>query len=372
MPVPSGFADICDKQAKFCQERSPLYQILFNALGQWWREEEWFRRLLETTWTQRTFGAWFESPLVVAASIHAAVLRGEPSARILQTFYGRRLPVGLDRSEAADFLEGVKSLLSAPPPAVLETLRSGQIQTNEIRRSACWLLAASVLEFRQFDLVELGSSAGLSLAADRLGWVTVYDNGDRVYAGGPGQSSLETPVTGSDAPRTFDWQVARRIGIDRNPLDASDPQTQLWLKALVWPDQAERMKLLELGLEAAISPGRPKIEFRQMELPDGLEPEEWSAGSTPVLFWNSITTGYFSNSQYLDLKDRISRILDRRPGAWLEFELPRSPANRPESVRKDEAVLMLHRRETGRWHSKILAAAEAHVPSIRWLASRQQ
>ncbi len=372
MPVPSEFAANSRKQSRFCKGRSPLYETLFLAFGDWWESSShgWFRDLLNERWKDREFGAWFEPPLVIAASLHASVLRNDPDTAALGPYYSRREGAELTDGEKAGFLNAVEQVLRNPNPRIMGTLRSGLIQTNEIRRSVCWLLGSVWLGLTDYDLVELGSSAGLSLVADQLGWIVNYPGAAPCCFGGPDTGAFSTGVTEGEAPFPGPRHIGRRIGVDRNPLDPHDDENRLWLRALVWPDQKGRLEMLDQVLNAATRPGAPKIEFMKMDLPDGFDVEFWARKERPVLFWNSITTGYFSDDAYNGLKARIGQVLDRRPGAWLEFELLRPGAPRPETVRKEESVLMAHWRRDGRWDERLLAAAEAHVPSVRWLAGR--
>ncbi len=370
MPVPPGFVQDCRKQAKFAAGRSPLYEILFASIGSWYEDPAngWYRDLLADSWKTREFGAWFEPALVVAASLHASVLRGDAGSEGLRPFFARREGLPLTAEERTAFLALCIERLREPNPAILDTLKDGRIQTNEIRRSVLWLLTAAWLGTQDFDLVELGASAGLSLVADRLGWIVNYPGGTNCSFGGSGTMLLETPVTEGDAPVPHPRRISNRIAIDRNPLDPGDPANRLWLKALVWPDQKGRMDLLERTLDQAVNPGSPKIEFVRMDLPGEFDPEAWARKTRPVLFWNSITTGYFSDADYAELKRRMAAVLDRRPGAWLEFELLREGSPHRPLIRKEEAALVLHRRRNGCWAETLLAGAEAHVPSVRWLA----
>jgi hypothetical protein len=372
MPVPSGFAANSRKQSKFARGRSPLYEALFLAFGDWWESGShgWFRDLLNEQWKDREFGAWFEPPLVIAASLHASVLRGDPDTAALGPYYSRRDGAELSDGERAAFLGAVEQTLRSPNPQILGTLRGGLIQTNEIRRSVCWLLGSVWLGLTDFDLVELGSSAGLSLVADQLGWIVKYPDSAPCSFGGPDTGLFSTEITEGQAPFPGPRRIGRRFGVDRNPLDPHDGTNRLWLRALVWPDQKGRLELLDRVLDTATRPGAPEIEFMKTDLPGGFDAEFWARKERPVLFWNSITTGYFSDTAYAELKTRIGQVLDRRPGAWLEFELFREGVRRPETVRKEESPLTARWRASGQWEERLLAAAEAHVPSIRWFAGR--
>lgn len=111
------------------------------------------------------------------------------------------------------------------------------VQTNEVQRAWALLPAfLTVADGRPFDLLELGPSAGLNLVFDRYRY--------RYAAGTWGDGPLE--LHGDDRvplpPELLDRgiSVARRRGIDLNPVDASTEHGARLLQAFLWPGQEER------------------------------------------------------------------------------------------------------------------------------------
>src|SRR5437667_11937365 len=49
-------------------------------------------------------------------------------------------------------------------------------------------------------------------------------------------------------PKRF-LEVSARVGIDVNPLDVSDREHALWLRALVWPEHEERAEILQQAIQ---------------------------------------------------------------------------------------------------------------------------
>ena len=45
--------------------------------------------------------------------------------------------------------------------------------------------------------------------------------------------------------------IGGRLGIDRTPIDVTDPIEARWLEACVWPDQADRFHRLRAAIELA-------------------------------------------------------------------------------------------------------------------------
>jgi len=120
------------------------------------------------------------------------------------------------------------------------------VQTNEVQRA--WGLLPgflSVVDGRPFDLLELGPSAGLNLVWDRYRY--------RYSTGTWGEGSLE--LTGDDrSPPPAELlersvQIARRRGIDLNPVDATTEHGARLLQAFVWADQTNRLERLRRAIE---------------------------------------------------------------------------------------------------------------------------
>jgi hypothetical protein len=140
--------------------------------------------------------------------------------------------------------------------AIVELLRTRRVQTNEVRRCALLLpafgLVAAQAQARPLTLIELGPSAGLNLLWDRYG----YDYGLGWIVGDPTASlQLTCELRGAHQPpipRRLP-QVASRCGIDLYPVDLHDQQAIDWLRALIWPEQLERLARLERAIAVARS-----------------------------------------------------------------------------------------------------------------------
>ncbi len=125
--------------------------------------------------------------------------------------------------------------------------------TNEVGRSA-YLRAGFLVVAREagepLHLIELGLSAGLNLYWDRHLYRYVRDGA--AFAAGPetAKLTLETQLIGPHVPPLEPTpRVGLRVGLERDPVDLSDPDARLWLKALVWPDHKDRFLRLERALE---------------------------------------------------------------------------------------------------------------------------
>ncbi len=103
----------------------------------------------------------------------------------------------------------------------------------------------SLADGRPFDLLELGPSAGLNLLWDRYRY--------RYSTGTWGESALE--LAGDDrVPPPAELlarrvEVARRRGIDLNPIDATTEHGARLLQSFVWADQTVRLERLRRAID---------------------------------------------------------------------------------------------------------------------------
>jgi hypothetical protein len=242
-----------------------------------------------------------------------------------------------------DRLEEVRALVERP------------VQTNEVGRSAALLgglllvAASSGLPLR---LLELGSSAGLNLRLDRFRYeAATWDFGDR-----------GSPVVVSDAfaggapPLEAELQVAERAGCDPHPVDPISRDGQLTLRSYVWPDQRERLRLLDGALELA------------REVPAGVERasaghwlerrlREPAEGHATVVFHSIVM-------QYLppDERERVLELLGQAGAAAGEHAPLAHLAMEPGG---EEAHVRLTTWPGG--EERLIATAGYHGPPVRWL-----
>lgn len=168
----------------------------------------------------------------------------------------------LARSEDAPELSAVYPPAPVPTPGFDAALR-GAIrahdsrltafldrppQTNEVARSGILLGGLLTIAARTglpLELLEIGSSAGLNLLADRY----AYRLGQgRAWGDPAGSGALfcewrsAAPVL--DVPLT----IVGRHGSDIAPIEAGDPAARARVLAYIWPDQPERLARIEAAL----------------------------------------------------------------------------------------------------------------------------
>jgi hypothetical protein len=192
---------------------------------------------------------------------------GQPAPNLFLASVHALLLSGLTHPLAAAYpsLNSVKPAPEDPFPqfrafclehadAIRVLLQTRRVQTNEVARSALLLPAfqrvAAAAPDQPLFLIEVGCSAGLLLHWDRY----QYDFGNgTIYGASHSALRLSCALRGVKTPPLTENvpAVAGRVGIDLGPVNLSDPEAVLWLRALVWPDQPARLQRLEQAISVA-------------------------------------------------------------------------------------------------------------------------
>jgi len=167
----------------------------------------------------------------------------------------------------------------------------------------CFLELARWSGAEAFDFVELGASAGLLLLWDRYRY--------RYAAAGWGSEEATLELAGVERGRVpaellrVVPRVRRRAGIDRNPLDLSDPGDLLLLKSFVWAGQDDRLARLDAAAEAMRDDPPELVRGDLVELlPHELARRDDGA-LTVVL--NSAALGYVDEAGRQTVRDALER-----------------------------------------------------------------
>lgn len=242
----------------------------------------------------------------------------------------------------------------AEAAALRPVLRARRTNTNEIQRAAVLLPAFGLAAARQepLHLVEVGCSAGLLLAFDRL----AYDYGAAGGIGAPGAPIVlscrgEGPIPlPARMPR-----IASRVGLDLKPLDAADPADASWLAALIWPEQRERRRRLDAAL-ALTREARPRLVAG-----DAAETFAGVAADLPpdglVVVFHSFAIVQFPRAARARLLAAIDDLARRRPVWRIGYEHRFATHAALELQRLGEESEMLR-----------LAEAAPHGEWLRWTA----
>lgn len=231
-------------------------------------------------------------------------------------------------------------------------------QTNEVGRSAALMAGLMVAAKRlamPFELLELGSSAGLNLNLDRFR----YNLGG--LEEGPADAAVRiAPKWKGEAPEGEWPRIMARYGVDQNPLDVRDDMIAARLLAYCWPDQHDRLSRLEAAISTAQA-HPPMVEAG--DAADWIErklAEPQTGGTARIVmhsvFWQYMPTHAQNRAEVAILKAGGSATADR-PLGWLSFE-PDPPAISPMQLRLRlwPSGECLH-----------LAACHPHGASINWV-----
>ena len=229
--------------------------------------------------------------------------------------------------------------------------------TNEVGRAA-YLQIGFLTIAREaqepLHVIELGPSAGLNLRWDNYRYL--YRKGGASYESGDrhGALLLETELTGTGLPPFGPSPpVGQRLGLERNPVDLANFEDRDWLRALVWPDQPDRLRRLERALDAV--KGLP-VDIRAGDalalLPDALaeSPREGT-----VCVFHTMVTYQFEHVERQALEDLLVLASVRRPLWRLSMEL--DDGNYP---------LVLGRYADGAVQTRVLGLCDSHGGGLEW------
>lgn len=288
-------------------------------------------------------------PLRLAGGIHALHLKGVEPA--LAAIYEDR--AGVDDAAI------VAAAIRAHEAELLPWL-DGPPQTNEAGRSSNFIAALLWLASkglpRRFQCLEIGSSAGINLMIDRYR----YDLAGVQVGPEPGAMGFKPEWQGNPPPAQ-QIEIVSTKGCDVAPVDLTDPDQALRLKAYIWPEHTVRFERMAAAIAEA---GKSPPDLVQMNAADFIEAElarPQVAGTTRVLM-HSIVWQYVPEDQ----QARVTQAMEaagamatpERPLAWIALE-----ANR---------VLHLHELVVRYWpggsEPVMLARAHPHGASIDWRA----
>jgi hypothetical protein len=254
---------------------------------------------------------------------------------------------------------------------VLALLSTRHIQTNDCGRSALigpgltWV--ASRLS-APLALVDVGASAGLNLLCDRYR----IDYGPHGVTG-PADSPVEIACeVRAGHPPIADLLPAlvARVGIDRSPIDLTDPSDARWLLACVWPDTGRLERTAASISLAQADPPRVVAGDAVAAAPGVLADLPPDAAAVVVTSW---VFAYFS----LEDRERFMELLDaasqHRPVVWLSAESagivePFAAESVAGHEHSTSDVLGAVTFDRGRRQSDLLAFVQEHGAWLDWRA----
>ena len=150
------------------------------------------------------------------------------------------------------------------------------------------------------DLVDIGTSAGLNLYADRYRTTCVDSDGNTLATWGDTDPSLTCVIRSAEFQMPQPAIIHGRRGLDPDPIRSDDDDALRWLDACIWPDQSERRNRLRAAIATSQSEP-PSIDIAH--LPDGIDATVSTArtGARPALITSWVLA-------YLPPADRIATV----------------------------------------------------------------
>ena len=241
-----------------------------------------------------------------------------------------------------------------------EILTTRFVQTNEVGRCAILVpafeLAARQAKNRPLALIEIGSSAGLTLLWDRYH----YQYNKSLQCGNPDSPvQIECLLRGKKRPPIPNRlpEIASRLGVDLNPVDLNDPENVQWLRALVWPEHQKRANQLELAIEMARRAPPQIVPGDALELLPSLI--ERVQGETQLCIFHSFTLSLASGKPRERLELMLAKASEKKDLFHISFEWPKN---------SETPLLSLASLDSGESTEKVLAMCNVHGEWLEWLS----
>jgi hypothetical protein len=320
---PAAVATAFDNQAAYCTANdAPVTARVVKALASNMRSN------IDGAFVRR-LRAWEGAPLAdalplrAAGALHSLHLRGDEPA--LSAIY---------RGETVNAAAVTADVLARRGDELLPWL-DGPPQTNEAGRSANFVAALLWLSDHglppRFECLEIGSSAGINLMIDRYR----YELAGVGVGPEPGAMRFE-PEWRGPAPPEHPIAFVSLKGCDVAPVDLTDPEQALRLKAYIWPEHAVRFARMDAAVRAA---GEQAPRLVRMNAADFVERElaqPQQPGTTRVLM-HSIVWQYVPAEQQARVIAAMeaagARATAERPLAWVSLEANRTVHHHELTVR---------------------------------------
>ncbi|MXO60222.1 DUF2332 family protein [Altererythrobacter salegens] len=255
-------------------------------------------------------------PLRIAGGLHWLFLTGED--RRLEPVYA-----GLLTDQGT--IDAIVADMAVKYDARLMPWLDGPPQTNEAGRSASVMAGLLWLSGElgpKFELNEIGASAGVNTMMGRYR----YDLGGTTA--GPSLSRMKiAPEWRGAPPPQNPVEITAVRGCDLTPIDLTDPDRALRLKAYVWADATERMARLDTAIAMARQAAPDLVKQDAVEFVREMLARPQEEGVTRVLF-HTVMWQYLPDAS----KEAISEMMEAagtageptRPLAWISLETNRA------------------------------------------------
>ncbi len=304
-------------------------------------------RFLAAAWERRTFHVYWERPLLLLAALrHDAMKEGEGHP----LFAGFAAPA--PRADAVT-VDALRAALDGTRERLFDALAERSLQTNDTSRAVAWLWPAALAGLsngaRPLALVDVGASAGLNLVADAL-------------------PAIWTDEAGAPLEVAKGVAAVTRLGLDPAPLDATRLEDAEWIRACIWPTDAERLARLELALAAyRLALRRPDAPVlapvAATAVPARLDVLSAAERGALVLAYQTVMRDYLPPQERAEYAAGMRAWLSAQPpgqALWVELE-----AAGPEASPEEPAAIIAHvRPPAGAVKDLVLAGCGFHPTRI--------
>jgi hypothetical protein len=186
------------------------------------------------------------------AAVHYLLLRGDGAE--LAAWYPS-LGGGADEDPGPAFTD----FCLTHRTEIIELVRRRLVQSNVVKRSAALragMAAVAAMTTEPVTFIEVGCSAGVHLRFDAYR----YEMAGRTWGSASSPVVVRAEWRGDVPPPDLDRLpvIADRAGVDLNPVDVTDPDERLWLRALIWPENTAQLALQDAAL-AVVAEDPPRM-----------------------------------------------------------------------------------------------------------------
>ena len=286
---------------------------------------------------------------ILFGAVHYLLLRG--AEHPLRQFYKT-----LGGAGSGDAFPAFQDFVARYRAELAPLIAARATQTNEVGRSAVLApgfraLAAEAGE--PLNLIEIGPSAGLNMIWDQ--YAVRFYRGDELLTLGDGELVIDCELRGDKIPPLGRApRVASRIGLERDPVDLSNPDARDWLKALVWPDHLQRFQRLKKAM-AIYARHKPNIvagdALENLSAAIARVPED-----QPVCVYHTMAVYQFTD----DMREALDAILTMAGLRRTIWRLGMEGAR--------DGTLLLSSYRDGKKDERLLANCHPHGAWLEWLA----
>jgi len=294
-------------------------------------------------------------PNLFFAAVHLLLLNG--AHHQLAAFY----PSLNNSSQHYDYVYPYfRSFVTEHQEEIREIIMTHSVQTNEVGRCAVLVpafeLVAAQTKRQPLTMIEIGSSAGLTLLWDRYHYryeegLECGDPNSPVRIGCALRGEKRPPLPGQ-LPK-----VTSRSGIDLSPIDLHNPENVQWLRALVWPDNQKRARQLEPAIRLVKQSPPEIITGNALDLlPNLIDkiPEK-----APLCIYHSFTLTFANSEQRERLHSVLTKASKKRDLFLVWIEWPAESETPLLGLAKFSNTVKIE---------KILARCHSHGEWLEWMS----